>query len=252
MFKKGMAYLLPTTKAQNCLYKNKGTNKLDYHKGYLTQDYLKNSLNAESFHLCIIDSEKINDLDNINVRIPLLFISSDGTSKLITYSNVRVRTPGEYYRILATTDESLVQLISDPIIGKASISFPKPSISFIKKYIEEYNRSNIIIDVLVEYEIPYDSDQLNHENGDWSKYYSIYEKSNSYKIQQYEDVIEWSFNEGKKHLQLFSKLKINPKDNTITIKKLKDSFTLQEINNILDEFKSEEICKKIKERFGEM
>lgn len=216
MFKNGMAHLLPTTKAQNCLYKNKGTNKLDYHKGYLTQDYLKNSLNAESFHLCIIDSEKINDLDNIDVRIPLLFISSDGTSKLITYSNVRVKTPGEYYPILAITDESLVQLISDPIIGKAPISFPKPSISFIKKYIEEYNRSNIIIDIMVEYEGK-----------------ALYTEQQYFK--GYKDI-----------------LKINPKDSTITIKKIKDNFTLQEINNILDEFKSEEICKKIKERFGEM
>ena len=46
-------------------------------------------------------------------------------------------------KIIATTDISLVK----------EYNLPQPSQQFIQKYIEEYNRGNIITDVLVEYEL---------------------------------------------------------------------------------------------------
>ena len=122
---------------------------------------------------------------------------------------------GFWEKVIATTDKTLSQTNRTEI--------PQPSQQFIQKYIEEYNRGNIITDVLVEYELISNEEYfLNTINPDENVPY---------------------FDED---------LKINPKYNTISIKKVKDSFTLQEINNILDEFKSEEICKKIKKRFGGM
>ena len=80
-------------------------------------------------------------------------------------------------KIIATTDVSL--------------GLPQPSQQFIQKYIEEYNKGNVITDVLVEYDV--------HKN---------------------------SF------IPLWIP-KVNPKDNTITIKKVKDNWTREEhISNI--------------------
>ena len=54
-------------------------------------------------------------------------------------------------KIIATTDSSLWR----PSHKYASdvILLPQPSQQFIEKYIEEYNKGNIITDVLVEYEL---------------------------------------------------------------------------------------------------
>ena len=101
-------------------------------------------------------------------------------------------------KIIATTNSSLWR----PSHKYASdvILLPQPSQQFINKYIEEYNKGNIITDVLVEYELisneEYFGNTVNPDN----------------------DVPYFD-----------EKLKINPKDNTITIKKVKDSYTREEI-----------------------
>ena len=84
-------------------------------------------------------------------------------------------------KIIATTDVSL--------------GLPQPSQQFIQKYIEEYNKGNVITDVLVEYNYFLD------DNG----------------VLPY-----WN-------------LKVNPKDNTITIKKVKDSWNREEILNDIEQ-----------------
>ena len=97
-------------------------------------------------------------------------------------------------KIIATTDESL--------------SLPQLSKQFIEKYIEEYNKCNIITDVLVEYED------------------IIY---NPEKEREYQSNDRINLEDCDKQFRL----KINPKDNTITIKKVKDSYTREEhISNI--------------------
>lgn len=56
-------------------------------------------------------------------------------------------------KIIATTDKSL-QIIKENYPKKSQrtiINLPQPSPEFINKYIDEYNKGNIIIDVLVEY-----------------------------------------------------------------------------------------------------
>ena len=78
--------------------------------------------------------------------------------------------------------------------------------SFIQKYIEEYNRGNIITDVLVEYELISNEEYFGNT------------------INPDDDVPYFD-----------ERLKINSKDNTITIKKVKDSYTQEEVDRMLDE-----------------
>ena len=97
-------------------------------------------------------------------------------------------------KIIATTDSSLEinsnfdynQLL--PNKNNFRFYLPQPSQQFIQKYIEEYNRGNIITDVLVEYELISNEEYfLNTINPD-------------------DDVPYFDEN-----------LKINPKDNTLNI-----------------------------------
>lgn len=97
-------------------------------------------------------------------------------------------------KIIATTDTSL--RINSELSNSNSIKFqlPQPSQQFIEKYIESYNKGNVIIDVLVEL--------LSEESyGCDLAYYGLIEPE----------------------------IKVNLKDNTITIKKLKDNWNREEL-----------------------
>ena len=116
-------------------------------------------------------------------------------------------------KIIATTNASLLidtyinqgdTVKGDLIIKRGSdyttelkgrINLPQPSQQFIQKYIEEYNKGNIIEDVLVEYGIIYEGRSCDLYNP--------------------------------------NKLKVNFKDNTITIKKSKDSWNREEVENLI-------------------
>ena len=96
-------------------------------------------------------------------------------------------------KIIATTDTSL--------------DLPQPSQQFIQKYIEGYNKDNVITDVLVEYQTDFKSE---------TKLYMLGMGDNPDDFEYGEPTV-----------------KINPKDNTTTIKKVKDSYTREEhISNI--------------------
>ena len=81
--------------------------------------------------------------------------------------------------------------------------------------IEEYNKGNIIADVLVEYK-------------------RVFETITKGMIGHPEDDISW-WNE---------KLKINPNDNNITIKKLKDSWNREEVFAVITTFNNANIEAK--------
>lgn len=111
-------------------------------------------------------------------------------------------------KIIASTDNLVVDVSTHGQSIVTPIYLPQPSQSFIEKYITEYNKGNKIEEVLVEYEklalygkalLPCSSHN-NESNSDMS-IYSDY-------------------------------LKVNSKDNTITIKKVKDSWTKDEIDSI--------------------
>ena len=122
-----------------------------------------------------------------------------------------LKTETGYREVLATTDETLYLTFNN---GKTDLKFvlPQPSQQFIQKYIEEYNKGNIITDVLVEYNC-----------GD--SHCSLFGC--------------------QKHLgcknESIQTVKINPKDNTITIKKVKDSYSREEVIEFGNKVK--EYCK---------
>lgn len=105
-------------------------------------------------------------------------------------------------KIIATTDKSLNIDISSEFQKKHYIKefkyLPQLSQEFIEKYIKEYNKGNIITDILVEY-----AQDLN----------SVKKISN--------DLQTWNY-----------KLKIS-KDNTITIHPIKESYNREEVIELL-------------------
>jgi hypothetical protein len=86
-------------------------------------------------------------------------------------------------KIIATTDNLYITQ-QNRHLGQAIIKLSEPSQGFIEKFVKQYNKGNIITEVMVEYdECPFDNGHT----------------------------------------------KVNPKDNTITIKRLKDSWTREEL-----------------------
>ena len=102
-------------------------------------------------------------------------------------------------KVIATTDTSLYIHQKETIsLPERVFYLPQPSKQFIEKYIEEYNKGNIITDVLVEYEYLLDDRAV---------------------------LPYWN-------------LKVNTKDNTITIKKLKETYNKEELCQILEKYTS--------------
>lgn len=142
---------------------------------YLENDTLSINLDIlaphTNQHLYIISDDEIKDNDwfvDKNCSLPISAGYNIGFSE-------------NKKKIIATTDTSL-EIVSkgiNPVYEK----LPQPSQQFITKYIEEYNKGNIITDVLVEYE------KIN--------------------IGSYINVVKRNFIEV---------LKVNPKDNTINVK----------------------------------
>lgn len=139
-----------------------------------------------------------------------LYIISDDEIKegdwfINLFNNVVVQAHNWIYvstckKIIATTDTSLkINNITRQLENDAPniISLPQPSQQFIEKYIESYNNGEVITNVLVDYKT--------------NILYPMIENNNLI-------------------------LKVNPKDNTITIKKLKDNWNLEEIKSILLQF----------------
>jgi hypothetical protein len=105
-------------------------------------------------------------------------------------------------KIIATTDTSLtVMLPHDVLIGSR---LPQPSQQFIEKYIESYNKGKVITDVLVEYELYCNT----------GKYPNIKKECNCPCTEK---------------INCGNTLKVNPKDNTIVIKELKESWNREEM-----------------------
>ena len=194
-FKRARVVILPTNQQTKYLMVYSDVQKT---KGKLILNGLKNDEYKEYQHLYIISDDEIKEGDwfyNIHSKIVGRAAFNFGKDELAK-------------KIIATTDTSLLidtyinqgdTVKGDLIIKRGSdyttglkgrINLPQPSQQFIEKYIEEYNKGNIIEDVLVEYG------------------------------KEYVD---------EKDAYGYDKLKINPKNNTITIKKAKDSWTREEV-----------------------
>ena len=204
-FKKANVVMLPTNRKTNgTICKditgkdrmiNIKSNGLMEHEDYIGQ------------HLDIISDDEIglfdwvynnkeNIVEQINSKAQLIFVLEE---------NKENQT---FKKIIATTDTSLYIHQKETIsLPERVFYLPQPSKQFIRKYIEEYNKGNIIEDVLVEY------------------------KFNDFKF-----MATLCTTKEEEYI-----LKINSKNNTINIKKVKDSYTKEEVIEFGNKVK--EYCK---------
>ena len=131
-------------------------------------------------HLYITSDEEIKE--NSLVLLPNNTIHRMNASDMISYLDSQSKATK---LIIATTQPFM--------------NLPQPSQQFIEKYIEEYNKGNVITKVDVEYD------------ADYNERYKAY----------YADTIE---------------LKVNP-DNTINIKPIKDSWNREEVIKLFHKYK---------------
>ena len=138
MLKKCKIVMLPNNQQTKYLMVYSDVEKT---KGKLILSGLKNDEYKEYQHLYIISDDKIKEGDwcyDLKNNCTLQAKSS--------YEGMRIK------KIIATTDTSLKIDNPNYDIGRlAYINLPQPSRQFIEKYIEEYNKGNVITDVLVEY-----------------------------------------------------------------------------------------------------
>ena len=197
-FKKAKVVMLPTNQQTKYLMVYSDVEKT---KGKLILNGLKNDEYKEYQNFYIISDDEIklfdwiynnkeNIVEQINSKTQLIFVLEE---------NKENQT---FKKIIATTDSSLWR----PSHKYASdvILLPQPSQQFIQKFVEEYNKGNIITDVLVEYELISNEEYFGNT------------------INPDDDVPYFD-----------ERLKINLKDNSITIKKVKDSYTREEVENLI-------------------
>lgn len=170
-------------------------------KEFLTQSYLE-YVQAKAFHLYILLDEEAKDDDWI-------YYKNGDLEGIYHMKNGAIPKTMVRKKIIATTDSSLILPISDKFKG-TKFPYPVPTQEFLKLYSKEYSKGNMIKEVMVEFEEVTDipvgtytvrltkSPHNNESNADMSMYISI--------------------------------LKINPKDNTITIKPIKESWAREELS----------------------
>ena len=144
-------------------------------------------------HLYVLSDEEIKEGDWIitNIHNKIEQVLNNQTS--LKFYQERAK------KVIATTDTSLYTHQKETVsLPERVFYLPQPSQQFIQKYIEEYNKGNVITDVLIEY-----------------KYLS--------------DIMA---------VLPYWKLKVNAKDNTITIKKLKETYTKEELCKVLEKYTS--------------
>ncbi len=196
-FKRAQVIMLPTKEKSNTIKVN---NTLLYYKE--KDNPVLGCYQPQ--HLYIISDEEIREGDWV-----LCLDETDSTVmnwniNQCIFKHIKGGNCTQCKKIIATTDTSLT------IKHKYSSylrdwNLPQSSQQFIEKFIEEYNKGNIITNVLVEYETLKTTANNKH------------------------------FGEGHIY-SITNKLKINPKDNTITIKKLKDSWNREEVSNLIKLF----------------
>ena len=196
-FKKAKIIMLPTNQKTKYLMVYSDVEKT---KGKLILNGLKNDEYKEYQNIYIISDDKIKGSD---------YCYSYKTNKIVKstcdVSREANKNIGFWKKVIATTDTSLYIHQKETIsLPERVFYLPQPSQQFIQKFVEEYNRGNIITDVLVEYELISNEEYFgNTVNPD-------------------DDVPYFD-----------ERLKINHKYNTITIKKVKDSWNREEVENLI-------------------
>lgn len=204
MLKKVQVLMLPAKeKAENCLAGYADQSLLYKFKPnhYWTREYL-NSIDSCGYHLYFLTDEEVVGSDNViwmdNKQINKVEDSAD----IIVSVNNHIRK-GHIKKIIATTDSSLTLKVEAKSGHSDQFPLPRPSQGFLDKYIEAYNTGNKIKEVLVEYE------GYICANGHYMSYKST---------------CAYPHCDKPNH----DHLKVNQKDNTITIKPIKISWTREE------------------------
>ncbi len=197
-FKRKKVVMLPTNEKASIVF-DSGTLRLTPEKYFDWKTYR---------HLYVISDEEINEGDWFIVE--LFKINGQYSGLHIEQANklydcwindgVTIRRHKDNCKkIIATTDSALgIWEVGNEIQGGIKHPLPQPSKSFIEKYIEAYNKKNPIELIDVEYE------------------YTGVITNKKYSLTHH-----------------YIKPKVNPKDNTITIKKIKDSYSTSEVENLL-------------------
>lgn len=207
-FKRAQVVILPTEK-DSLIFSNSLLNKLSYEE--------LSPKHCSHYYLYIISDDEIKEDDWF------YYIDNDTkSSKYIMQCNgftdnthIKVNSNNEFSygdwnkdyckKIIATTDTSLlIEEVPKSLKQYSQFkdkSLPQPSQQFIEKYIESYNKGEIITNVLIEYK--------------W--------------------LLTSELDKNNKYIEI-DRLKVNSKDNTITIKKLKESWNKEEIIELLHKY----------------
>lgn len=208
MYKEHKVVMIATDKSSDLiLFKPNSSNEHLHHRKHYGTAW--EDMGDKYQNLFIISDDEIKDLD--------WFINDQGVWQC---NNGIIPTGLNPRKIIATTDKSLTWSNDNEIqiIDTYFAQLSQISQSFIEQYITEYNKGNIINDVLVEYE------EYGEELGCDPAYYNL-----------------------PSH-----RLKIN-QDNTINIKTVKDSFSRDEVrdllDNLIDSLMDNKITKDISSKF---
>lgn len=185
----GMVMLHANQESELCLsFKENSFGNLTDEKLVKIDSACYNLSNIKSQHLYITSNQEIKKDDWYIFDVG--YASGVKQADLDDIENIHLEIDPK--KIIATTDTSL--------------GLPQPSQSFIEKYIEEYNKGNQIIDVMVEAE--------EIINPAWESYFEFtdYCMKHGYDKQWYSK----------------EKLKIDSQ-NIVTIRKQKDSWTREEL-----------------------
>ena len=164
-------------------------------------DAFRYQVNADTiikpFHLYITSNEEIKEGE--------WYCSPMG---IVSIYNGIEKLPSNWRKIIATTDELYLSELFpvDNEIHSLTSRLPQPSQQFIEKYIEEYNKGNIITEILVEVE------EIKHYSG----------SVDSLDVDDDYDYIEY-------------KLKLDSQ-NQITIRKQKDSWSRKEVIDLISDW----------------
>jgi hypothetical protein len=218
MFKKCKVVMLPTNKAilggickqvsSSMSLRDKDINKIFkvvndiWVNRYNDGDTDELVLDFVPINLYIVSDEEIKD----NTWYLDLIDGVKFASKFFNWSTMDSTARKMFSKIIATTDNLLTIKEYTGVVDESNgvkehwdNKLPSPSQSFIDKYISEYNKGNIIEDIMVEYESTIKRDYEEHD-GEYAE------------------------------IPVYPKVS---KDNTITIKRVKDSWSRKEVKSLV-------------------
>lgn len=164
-YKEHDVVMLPAEEAENCFITKQGVGSLtlEYHRGYFTKAYLQ-YIYAKAYHLYFLSHEEIKEGDWCILRSrELAKCTKVGVGGFRYFDDASQCYGGnDMYlakKIIATTDSELhPNMVTDTLFGITSTwqqeaGLPRPSNSFIEKFVTEWNKGNKIEKVLVEFQL---------------------------------------------------------------------------------------------------